>query len=76
MILECLIQDDEAFTQIVEYFELAAEVNISRSELRIILAEMVDEGYICVNYKWKTEKDEYPFSITDKGRETFKNILN
>lgn len=74
MILECLIQDDEAFTQIVEYFELAAEINISHSEIKKLLAEMVEEGYICINYEWKTEKEEYPFSLTDKGRKTWENI--
>ena len=29
LILDSLIDDDEAFTQIVEYFELAVEVEIS-----------------------------------------------
>ena len=29
LILDCLIDDDEAFTQIVEYFELVAEIKIS-----------------------------------------------
>ena len=32
-ILDCLIQDDEAFTQIVEYFEFAVEINISPVEI-------------------------------------------
>ena len=68
IILECLIQDDEAFTQIVEYFELEPTVNISHSEIRKTLEEMIEDGYICVNYEWKTEKDEYPFSLTDKGK--------
>ena len=33
-ILDSLIDDDEAFTQILEYFELAAEVKISPIELK------------------------------------------
>ena len=74
MILECLIQDDEAFTQIVEYFELEPAVNISHSEIRRTLEEMVEDGYICVNYEWKTEKDEYPFSLTDKGKAAWRNF--
>ena len=68
LILDCLIQDDEAFTQIVEYFVLAAEVDISHFEVKRLLAEMLDEGYICVNYNWKTEHDEYPYSLTEKGK--------
>lgn len=74
MILECLIQDDEAFTQIVEYFEIAPAVNISHSEIRRTLEEMVEEGYIFVNHEWKTEKDEYPFSLTDKGKAAWRKI--
>ena len=38
-ILDCLIQDDEAFTQIVEYFELVVEINISPLEIKKILEE-------------------------------------
>lgn len=34
MILDSLINDDEAFTQIVEYFELFAEVKVAPSELK------------------------------------------
>lgn len=74
MILECLIQDDEAFTQIVEYFELEPAVNISHSEIKRTLDEMVEEGYVCVNYEWKTEKDEYPFSLTDKGKKAWRKF--
>lgn len=74
MILDCLIDDDEAFTQIAEYFELAAEVNVSHSEIKRLLAEMVCDGYICVNYNWKTERDEYPYSLTDKGKKAWKEI--
>ena len=74
MILDCLIQDDEAFTQIVEYFELAAEVNISQIEIKRILTEMLEEGYIVVNYNWKTEHDEYPYSLTKKGKKEWEKL--
>lgn len=73
-ILDCLIQDDEAFTQIVEYFEFAVEINISPVEIKTLLEEMVDEGYISINYSWKNEHDEYPYSLTEKGKEAWKRI--
>ena len=74
LILDSLIDDDEAFTQIIEYFELAAEIKISPLELKKLLNEMVEEGYIYVNYSWKTERDEYPYSLTEKGRKAWKDI--
>ena len=70
MILDSLINDDEAFTQIVEYFELFAEVKVAPSEIKELLAEMVEEGYITMNYSWKNEHDEYPYSLTEKGATT------
>lgn len=73
-ILDSLIDDDEAFTQIIEYFELAAEIKISPLELKKLLNEMVEEGHIYVNYSWKTERDEYPYSLTEKGRKAWKDI--
>ena len=74
LILESLLYDDEAFTQILEYFELAAEVKISPLELKKMLNEMVEERYIFINYSWKTERDEYPYSLTEKGRKAWENI--
>lgn len=73
-ILDCLIQDDEAFTQIVEYFELFVEINISSLEIKKLLDEMLAEGYISINYKWKNEHDEYPYSLTEKGKKAWENI--
>ena len=73
-ILDSLINDDEAFTQILEYFELIAEIKISPLELKKLLNEMVDEGYIFINYSWKTEHEEYPYSLTEKGKMAWKNI--
>ena len=43
LILDCLIQDDEAFTQIVEYFELDVEVKISPLKIKTLLDEMIKE---------------------------------
>ena len=74
LILDCLIDDDEAFTQIVEYFELAAEIKISSEEIKKLLNEMIDEGYIFINYSWKNEHNEYPYSLTEKGKKAWKNI--
>ncbi len=74
LILDSLIDDDEAFTQIVEYFDLAAEINISPVEIKTLLEEMVDEGYISINYSWKNEHDEYPYSLTEKGKKAWEEI--
>lgn len=49
-ILDCLIQDDEAFTQILEFFELAVEDKISPTEIKMLLEKMKDEGYVSINY--------------------------
>ncbi len=73
-ILDCLIDDNEAFTQIIEYFALTVGVNISAFEIKRILDEMIDEGYISINYSWKNEHDEYPYSLTEKGKNTWKEI--
>ena len=75
LILDSLIDDDEAFTQIVEYFDLAAEINISPVEIKMLLEEMLTEGYISINYNWKNEHDEYPYSLTEKGKKAWESIL-
>jgi predicted transcriptional regulator len=72
-ILDSLINDDEAFTQIVEYFKFV-NVRISNMELEQLLKEMIEEGFIRVNYQWKNEKDEYPYSLTRKGIKVWLNI--
>ena len=72
-ILDSLINDDEALTQIIEYFKFV-EVNISYKELNSLLAEMLEEGYITVNYTWKNENNEYPYSLTKKGIDAWNNI--
>ena len=74
LILDSLIDDDEAFTQIVEYFELVAEIQISSEEIKILISEMIEEGYITINYSWKNEYNEYPYSLTEKGRKAWENI--
>ena len=73
-IIDSLIDDDEAFTQIVEYFELVAQIKISPLEIKKILDEMLDEGYISINYSWKNERNEYPYSLTEKGRKAWREI--
>ena len=73
-ILDSLIDDDEAFTQIVEYFELVDEIEISPEEIKNLINEMIEEGYITINYSWKNEYDEYPYSLTEKGRKAWENI--
>ena len=72
-ILDCLINDEEAFPQIFEYFQFV-EIKISPLELNKLLNEMVEEGYIFINYSWKTERDEYPYSLTEKGRIAWNNL--
>ena len=74
MILDSLIDDDEAFTQIMEYFKLVAEVNIKPSEVKRLLEEMLEDGYISINYSWKTECNEHPYSLTEKGRNAWNQI--
>ena len=54
-ILDCLIDDDEAFTQIIEYF-MFINVAITSLELEELLSEMVDDGLISINRNWKNEK--------------------
>ena len=68
IVIECLLQDDEAFSQIMEYFKLPPSIDLSEEELQNILSQMIKDGYICVNYNWKTEKGEYPYSLTEKGK--------
>lgn len=72
-ILDCLIDDDEAKTQIIEYFEFD-KTEISEVELDILLGELMNEGLICINYQWKNEKGEYPYSLTNKGRKAWECI--
>ena len=70
MILDSLIDDDECFTQIKEYFNLS-EVKITDNDLERTLKEMVEEGYISINFKWQNEHDEHPYSLTKKGRKVW-----
>ena len=75
MILDSLIDDDECFTQIKEYFNLS-EVNITDNDLERTLKEMVEEGYISINFKWQNENNEYSYSLTEKGRKVWKEKNN
>jgi len=73
LILDSLIDDDEARTQIMKFFDFCGK-SITDSELDRILAEMLAEGLITVNRDWKNEKGEYPCSLTEKGREAWEHI--
>ena len=35
---------------------------------------MIEEGYIFTNYNWKNEHDEYPYSLTEKGRKAWDKL--
>lgn len=72
-ILDSLVDDDEAKTQIMEYFEFSS-INITENELDLLLNEMLAEGLIVINHCWKNENNEYPYSLTKKGRELWANI--
>ena len=74
LILDSLIDDDEAFTQIIEYFERVCEVNINPLEVKKLLTELRAEGYVCINYSWKNEHDEYPYSLTEKGIKAWEKL--
>ncbi len=74
MILDSLSNDEEAFTQIVEFFELFSEVKVAPSEIKALLAEMVEEGYLTINYSWQNEHGEYPYSLTAKGLKALEEI--
>ena len=41
------------------------------NDLERTLKEMVEEGYISINFKWQNENNEYPYSLTDKGRKVW-----
>lgn len=74
IVLECLSQDDEAFTQIMEYCKLPPSIEISKIELEQILDEMIKEDIIYVNNKWKTENNEFPYSLTEKGKRVLEKV--
>lgn len=72
-ILDSLVDDDEAKTQIMEYFQYNA-IFITEKELNLLLDEMLIEELITINWQWKNEYDEYPYSLTNKGREAWYKI--
>ena len=67
-VLDSLADDEEAKTQIMEYF-VFCNVNISEAELDALLDKMVADGLIIVNRQWQNEKGEFPYALTTKGRE-------
>ena len=72
-ILDCLVDDDETKTQIIEYFDFN-EISITTDELDLLLNDLLIEGLITINQQWKNEKNEFPYSLTDKGKTVWKNI--
>lgn len=72
-ILDCLIEDDEAYTQIVDFVNFA-NVEISDEEIKRTLHKMEKSGYIYINYDWTNEHGEYPYSLTEKGRRAWKTF--
>ncbi len=72
-VLDSLADDEEAKTQIMEYF-VFCNVNISEAELDALLDKMVADGLIIVNRQWQNEKGEFPYALTTKGREMWSAI--
>lgn len=72
-VLDSLADDEEAKTQIMEYF-VFCNVNISETELDALLDKMVADGLILVNRQWQNEKGEFPYALTQKGREMWNAI--
>ena len=72
-VLDSLADDEEAKTQIMEYF-VFCNVNISEAELGALLDKMVADGLIIVNRQWQNEKGEFPYALTTKGREMWSAI--
>ena len=72
-ILDCLVDDDEAKTQIMEYFKLF-KIEITENELDFLLNEMLTDGLIIINQQWKNENNEYPYTLTKKGRYIWRTI--
>lgn len=73
LILDFLIGSDACFTQIVGFFDFA-EVDISIDELQNTLDEMVEEGYVCIHHTWQNEHNEYPYVLTEKGIQAWKDL--
>ena len=72
-ILDCLIDDDEAYTQIVKFFNFS-HIEVSANEIKQTLCEMEKDGYIYVNYEWVNEYGEYPYSLTEKGKKAWEAL--
>ena len=72
-ILDCLVDDDEAKTQIMEYFKLF-KIEITENELDFLLKEMLTDCLIIINQQWKNENNEYPYTLTKKGRYIWRTI--
>ena len=73
MIIDSLIDDDECYSQIKEYIEHLG-VSIIDKDLEELLKSMIEEKLIIINESWSNEKNEFPCSLTEKGKEIWNNI--
>jgi DNA-binding PadR family transcriptional regulator len=73
IILDALINDSEAITQIKEYFHLLS-VEISLEELNVVLEDLVEDEFIFIDEIWVNELGEKPYTITDKGKQEWEKI--
>lgn len=56
----------------MEYFKLPPSTDLNEDELQKLLEEMIKDGYIYIKYNWKTENNEHPYSLTEKGKKIMK----
>lgn len=73
LILDCLIEDDETKSQIMDYFEFK-KTEISETELETLLDKLMKEGLVTISDEWKDEQGEPPYSLTIEGREAWEKI--
>lgn len=67
IILDALINDSEAITQIKEYFDLLC-VEVSLVELNVMLEDLCEKQLIYIDECWVNELGEKPYTITEKGK--------
>ena len=66
-------KNDECYSQIKEYIEHLG-VSIVDKDLEELLKSMIEEKLIIINESWSNEKNEFPYSLTEKGKEIWNNI--
>ncbi len=73
IILDALINDSEAITQIKEYFRFFG-VEVSFDELHAMLEDLIENEIIYIDEIWVNESGQKPYTITDKGKQEWKKI--